>query len=253
MFNSLKKPLLSKEVEEQVKKSILDGRYQPNQKLPSERELVDQFQVSRATIREALKNLQNMGMIRIRRGMSAGAYISEQSSLPITQSFDNLLQSRKVDLAHLMQARLYIEPSIAEHAARYHTQKDIDLLKHLLNKAENLLNTSEREARLTNILFHVEISRITRNPVMIFLSESITHVCSSVIIQITGGDVPKKTIIKFINEHRKILESIADGDAKGAFLMSRKHLYDTYKVYLKVLPGLCDPGVTGQIRKLIDG
>jgi GntR family transcriptional repressor for pyruvate dehydrogenase complex len=251
MFNSLKKPLLFKEVEEQIKKSINIGLFKPKQKLPSERELVEQFQVSRATIREALKDLQNMGMIHVKRGIHAGAYIAEQTSFPITQSFENLLQAHKVDLSHLMQARLYIEPSVAAHAALYRTQNDIDNLNKLLDTAEGLLDTSVREARLTNILFHVEISRITRNPIIIFLSESITHVCSSIIIEMTKEEVPKRTIKKFINEHRKILKSIADRDAKGSFTMSQKHLYDTYRMYLKVIPTLCHPGVMRQIHKFI--
>jgi GntR family transcriptional repressor for pyruvate dehydrogenase complex len=251
MFNSLKKPLLSKEVEEQIKNSINAGDYKPNDKLPAERELVDQFQVSRATIREALKNLQNMGMIHIKRGIHAGAYVAEQTSLPITRSFDNLFQARKVDLSHLMMARLYLEPTAAKHAALYHTQNDIDNLTNLLDTADGLLEKSVREARLTNILFHVEISRITKNPIMIFLSESITHVCSSVIIEMTEGKVPKETVKKLINEHRRILKSIADRDVKGTFAMSQKHLYDTYKVYLKMMPSLCERSVKGQMCRLI--
>jgi len=251
MFNSLKKPLLFKEVEEQIKNSINIGVYKLNDKLPSERELVNQFQVSRTTIREALKNLQNMGMIHIKRGIHADAYIEEQTSRPIIQSFDNLLQAGKVDLSHLMQARLYIEPSVAAQTALYHTQKDIDNLIKLLDAADELLDKSIREARLINILFHVELSRITQNPIIIFLSESITHVFSSIIIEMTGDKVPKKTIKKLITEHRKILKSIADHDAKGSFSISQKHLHDTYKMYQKVMPALCDNEVTGQIHKFI--
>jgi len=253
VFNSLKKPLLFKEVETQIKNSINIGFYKPNQKLPSERELVEQFQVSRATIREALKNLQNMGMIQIRRGVHAGAYVAEPNSLPITQSFDNLLQAHKVDLSHLIQARLYIEPSVAAHAALYRTQKDIDILTALLDDADHLLDHSIRDARLKNINFHVELSRITKNPIIIFLSESITHVYSSIIIGFTGGKVPKKTIHKFITEHRIILGSITNRDAKGSFLATQKHLLDTYRMYLKVMPDSCDHKVMDQIQKFIGG
>jgi DNA-binding FadR family transcriptional regulator len=64
-FKSLKKPLLSQEVELAIKKSILEEVYRPGEKLPSERELVEQFQVSRVTIREAFRNLQSSGLIRL--------------------------------------------------------------------------------------------------------------------------------------------------------------------------------------------
>jgi len=67
-FSSLKKPSLSKEVENKLREAINTGVYQPNDKLPAERELVDQFQVSRSTVRDALRNLRNQGMINVIRG-----------------------------------------------------------------------------------------------------------------------------------------------------------------------------------------
>ncbi len=70
-----KRPSLSQEVELQLRQSIIAGSYNPGDKLPAERELVEQFQVSRVTVRDALKNLQNMGLLEIKRGIKAGAYV----------------------------------------------------------------------------------------------------------------------------------------------------------------------------------
>ena len=91
-FSSLKKPLLSKEVEAQLRASINAGTYKPGDKLPAERELVEQFQVSRVTVRDALRDLQSLGLISVKRGVNAGAYVSEPSPQPITQSLENLIQ-----------------------------------------------------------------------------------------------------------------------------------------------------------------
>ena len=158
-YKSLKKPLLSQEVKEAIQTSITDSTFQPGEKLPSERELVDQFQVSRVTIREALRNLQSSGLINIRRGINAGAYVSEPNSDPITENFSNLIHMGRIGFSHLIDARLYIEPRASEIAATYATEEDIDRLNHVLELASSQVATSRKTARLTNVSFHCEIAK----------------------------------------------------------------------------------------------
>jgi len=108
-FKSVKQPVLSKEVEKQLRASINAGIYKPGDKLPSERELVEQFEVSRVTVRDALKSLQSLGLVSIRRGVNAGAYVSEPSPQAITQSIDALIQMKKVKLNPMLhEVSLYI-------------------------------------------------------------------------------------------------------------------------------------------------
>ena len=145
-FRSLKKPRLSQEVEKQLKLSILEGRYAPGEKLPSERELVEQFQVSRGTVREALRSLQRSGLTHIKRGLNAGAYVCEPNSETITESFQNLVQMGKVNFSHLIDARLYLEPRTAAFVAKIRTSADVDRLENLIERARTLVSTSRYEA-----------------------------------------------------------------------------------------------------------
>jgi len=247
-FSSLKKPLLSKEVENQLRASINSGIYKPGDKLPAERELVDQFQVSRVTVRDALRNLQNLGLVSVKRGVNAGAYVSEPSPHPITQSIENLIQMKKVNYAHLIEIRLYIEPDVARTAAGFRTSKDIDTLTELLDQAEKELDTSRKKARLINVGFHFEVAKITRNALIVFLCQSITQVHSAMIIEMTHTRLDKKAIAKLISEHRTILESIAAKDSEEAFTKTRNHLVETYHTYSKILPDAIDHFADKRIR-----
>lgn len=248
-FKSLKKPLLSQEVEDALKNSILDETYKPGEKLPSERELVDQFQVSRVTIREALRNLQRSGLITVKRGGYAGAYVSEITSDPITENFENLLRLGKINFSHLIDARLIIEPQAAEIAARYRTSKDIANLSKLLDAASELIDLSWKESRLMNVSFHCEVSKITQNPIIIFITESITLSFSALIIEKTSSKLDKNAIAKLIGDHRNILDAIINQDSVEAYEKTKRHLIETYRIYSQIYPEGFDKEIDRRIRQ----
>ncbi len=233
-FRSLKKPLLSQEVEKQLKLSILEGRYAVGEKLPSERELVEQFQVSRVTVREALRSLQRSGLAQIKRGIKAGAYVCEPNSEIITESFQNLVLLGKVNFSHLIDARLYIEPRTAAFVAKIRKTEDVERIQNLIDRAYALLKTSRYEARLVNVSFHCEIAKITKNPIIIFITESITQSYSEAIIKKTQKRVDKDRVAELIEEHRSILKAITDKDPVKAYDRTKQHLLDTYEMYSKV-------------------
>ena len=247
-FKSLKKPPLSEEVEKQLRASINAGLYKPGDKLPSERELVDQFEVSRVTVRDALKRLQNLGMVSTRRGVNAGAYVLEPSAQPFTLGIDNLIQMKKVNFAQLIEIRLYIEPDVARSAALYATGKDVQRLTALLNEAERYASTNPKLARMTNVRFHCEVAKMLQNALIVFLCESITQVYSAMLIELTQTKLDEKGILKLVSEHRTILEAIAQKEPERAFEMTKRHLLETFDTYSKIMPGPRDLRVGKRIK-----
>ena len=248
-FKSLKKPLLSREVELAIKQSILDERFKPGEKLPSERELVEQFQVSRVTVREALRNLQSIGMIAIRRGIKAGAYVAEPNADQITESLLNLMSLGRIDYSHLIDARLYIEPRAAEIAAKYRTLEDIRRLRALLDQAEQMVDESRKEARLINVSFHCEVAKITANPIIIFITESITQSYSALMIEKTHTKLGRPAIETFIEGHRAILNAIIKQTPADAYEKTRHHLLETYVTYSRVAPDGCAQDIDQRIKQ----
>jgi len=248
-FMSLKKPLLSQEVELAIKKAILAETYKAGEKLPSERELVEQFQVSRVTVREAFRSLQSSSLITIKRGVNAGAYVAEPNSHPITQSFQNLIHLGRIDCSHLIDARLYIEPRAAEMAARYRSAEDLQRLDSLLDLAEKVAAESHKRARLINVSFHCEVAKITFNPIILFITESITQSYSAMVIEKTQSQLGRKDIQKFIDEHRDILDSIIKQNSAEAYEKTRCHLLETYLTYSRVVPDECMKDIDHRIKQ----
>ena len=248
-FQSLKKPLLSQEVEWAIKKAILEETYKAGEKLPSERELVEQFQVSRVTVREAFRNLQSSGLITIKRGVNAGAYVAEPNSHPITQSFQNLIHLGRIDYSHLIDARLYIEPRAAEIAAKYRSAEDLQRLGSLLDMAEEMAAESHKRARLINVSFHCEVAKITSNPIILFITESITQSYSALMIDRTQYRLDRADIQKFIDEHRDILDSIIMQNSAEAYEKTRRHLLETYVTYSRVAPDECTKDIDRRIKQ----
>ena len=248
-FKSLKKPLLSTEVQMAIKQAILDEKFKAGEKLPSERELVEQFQVSRVTVREALSNLQSSGLISIRRGIKAGAYVAEPNSDQITESLQNLMSLGRIDYSHLIDARLYIEPRAAEIAAKYRTADDIKSLKALLAQAEQKSAQSRKESRLLNVSFHCEVAKISANPIIVFITESITQSYSALIIEKTHTQIGRPSIQKFIDEHRAILDAIIKQNSAEAYEKTRRHLLETYITYSRVAPDGCAQDIDRRIKQ----
>jgi GntR family transcriptional repressor for pyruvate dehydrogenase complex len=80
MFNSVKSNKISEHIIEQIRKAIFEGKLKPGDKLPPERELIENFGVSKATLREAMRSLEVLGFLEIRKGASGGAFVTEIDS-----------------------------------------------------------------------------------------------------------------------------------------------------------------------------
>src|SRR4030042_3068066 len=238
VFKSLKKSSLSKEVAYQIKEAITNDIYKTGDRLPSERDLVNQFQVSRVTIREALKELEKDGLVYIKRGSEGGAYICELNPEPIINSFGNLIRLGKVNIPHLLHARICTEPQIARAAAMTRTDEDIRKLSNIIEESEKCVDSSLTKARMKNLNFHCEISKILNNPVLAFIAESITFNFTILIIKITKAKINKDEVIATIAEHKDILNAIIEKNSNDAYEKTLHHLLRNYEKLVRILPGL---------------
>ena len=116
-FKSVKQPRISEEVFNQLKGAILSHDFKAGDKLPSERELAEQFQASRVVIREALRTLENAGFLTIRQGSTGGAYVTELKFEQVANSCLDLFLADKISIPELHQVRILIEPEVARLAA----------------------------------------------------------------------------------------------------------------------------------------
>ena len=174
MFKKAKQNRVFQDVVDQIQEAILDGKLAPGARLPAERELKDMFNTSRGTLREALRVLEQKGLIEIKLGVAGGAIVKQMDADPVVESLALLIRSGGVSLEHLAEFRIKIEGSIVELAAQRATPENIKQMELLYKKAETHFEAEDWENFLkTDEAMHTYIGIMSQNPVFQFVQKSI--------------------------------------------------------------------------------
>lgn len=172
LFRKTKTNRVFEDLVEQIEEAILDGSLKAGDKLPPQRELVEMFQTSRASLREALRVLEQKGLIDIKLGVSGGATVKSPDTDQVGESLALLIRHRKVSLDEISEFREGVEGIVASLAAERAKKKDITRLKTLLEKAENLLEEGVdgwRDSVEADKKIHFAIAEIAKNSVYKFV------------------------------------------------------------------------------------
>src|SRR5258707_12853446 len=108
---------VSDAIARRIKKQISDGRLMAGHKLPAEREMARRFKTSRVSVREAYRSLEELGVLRIRRGADGGAFVAKLDHEPVLRSLALVLRLGRTSHRHLTEARMLITPPIARPPA----------------------------------------------------------------------------------------------------------------------------------------
>jgi len=176
VFQAAKQTKVFQDVVEQIQEAIFDGRLEAGQTLPPERTLKAMFNISRGTLREALRVLEQKGLIEIKLGVGGGSVVRAVDAEQISESLGLLIRSQRVSLNHLAQFREDVEGIAAAHAAEMRKENDIHKLKQLLAKARTSMakGHSQRNAFLNiDKQIHMTMAEITGNPIYISVLHSI--------------------------------------------------------------------------------
>lgn len=222
MFTSAKPNKISDQIIEQVRNAIFEGKLRPGDKLPPERELIENFRVSKATLREALRSLEVLGFLEIRKGLSGGAFVTEINMQKARDSFINFLHFRNLSLTDLSEARLILEPYVAEKAAISITEEDLDRLKELNEECENALKHDiTTEARKNEIEFHRIIGGVTGNPILMFILDFVENLLLDAKEILKPGKAFSRKVLK---AHKLIHESLSERSPERAREEMIKHV-----------------------------
>jgi GntR family transcriptional repressor for pyruvate dehydrogenase complex len=220
LLEPVRRTRLREEAAEQIKSLIRSGQLRPGDKLPSERELVNQLAVSRASVREALRMLENMGLLTVKPGN--GTYVREVPIDVLVDPLASWLLGRKEALLHLLEARDIIEPQIAALAARRATPQAIQTMEETLAEVARQSQAGNTEAMAQAIMtFHRCITEAANNSILLRILNTIADLLSESMqetLRIPGR--PNKSLAN----HRRILAAIRAGDAAAASKAMRQHL-----------------------------
>lgn len=217
-FTPIKPLRVSSEVTEQLKQSILLGQFKPGDKLPSERELAEEFQVSRVAVREALRSLENAGFIATRQGITGGAFVTDLSFQQLTNSFLDLFLAEKISIPELYQVRRLIEPEVARLAAARVTPEYEKRLRDALEAEKTPGPTlSEEVDRKTSV--HYILAEMCGNRFFEALVSSVMRLTKRVVEEVK----PDTQKLHPAGLHDAAAEAVLAGDPDRAAREMEKH------------------------------
>ena len=195
------KVLLSEKVAANIKELIVKNQYKPGSKLPNEMELAGQLNVSRSTVREAIKILMSKNILVIKRGR--GTYVCERPGVA-TDPLGVTFMNKKDLLLYLFETRLLIEPAISELAAIRATEKNLEDLEGAFQKIVSFVNDGRNHTE-ADTHFHNIIAKSTQNPIL----QNILPIINDSIKEgyLETRDIPQSGDM-VIKDHKNILQAI---------------------------------------------
>ncbi len=216
---------VSETIVRRIKKQISDGRLAAGHKLPAEREMARQFKTSRVSVREAYRSLEELGVLRIRRGADGGAFIAKVDHEPVLRSLALVLGLAKTSHKELTEARMLIEPPIARLAALRARKEDIARLKRALEQEEHEAAVRTAPFRPTGSQFHRLIAAGARNLPLIVLMNALADLTADAA---SALDVRLRARHRLRNcqYHRLIFDAIRQRDGEAAYTIMAEHIGD---------------------------
>lgn len=215
---------------EQLEAALTDGRHPVGSKLPPERELAAQLQVSRACLREALVTLASRGWIERRQG--DGTYVREpgRSSDAIQAGmiglWRQLIDSHGDLQVDLIEFRSMLETRTAELAATRHTSEDVERLQRTWSAVDRAYGSDDRNEQIrADVAFHHAIADATHNPIFVYLIRSLLQLLHDhVRLSLAGLSADSITAQMLRKQHRALLDAILARDAAAARRSAGEHI-----------------------------
>ncbi len=228
-FEPIRQFRISEEVTERIKRAILLGEFKAGDKLPAERDLAKQFQVSRVAIREALRKLEHSGFIVTRQGATGGTYVTDLTFEYLANAFLDLFLSDKIGIPELYQVRLFLEPEIARLAALAITPGYAQRLKEALQDEELPAKNLWEDIELTTAVHYV-LAEMCGNRFFEAILRSSMRLTHRVIEVVN----PEPYTLHPRGIHRPIVEAVLSGDAEAASSAMKKHATEFGEILVKM-------------------
>ena len=225
-FEIIRRNKVYEEVAKQIERLILK-KLKPGDKLPSERELAEMLQVSRSSIRDAIRGLELMGLVEPRQG--AGTIVREVSAETLVNPFATALKHRQELVSELLDFRKMLEPPLAARAATHASPDEISEMEEILQRQEVTLSHGEASIA-EEAEFHYSIALASGNSVVLKVLDILMDLLRETrerSLQLKGR--PQKSLAG----HRRILAAIRRHDVEAARDAMRRHIEDVEEIVLE--------------------
>jgi len=219
---------LPDKVIEQIKNIIIEGKLQPGDKLPAERELAERFSVGRTTVREALKALSYVGIIKKVR---EGTIVNRNISSFFIDSLTQMLILKHLDFEDLFETRKILEVKLAALAARRATIEDIEMIEKILKEMSEKANYNTHEFVNADIRFHEAIAEAAQNRVLYEIFVAVRLLLRKAQEEVIKYPGIMKRSLKY---HQQIFEAIKKQNVSKAERVMFDHLDDVEKALMSL-------------------
>ncbi len=220
MLKAVKRTRIPEEIVGQILRLVREGALKPGDRLPPERELAQQLNVSRASVREAMRLMDIQGLVIIRPG--SGTFITEDTVEVIVQAFSSLLSGPTSAASDIFEMRLILEPQVVSLAAERASDADIRRLEEILEQQKLDIDGGGTGVEFDSE-FHFAIAQATKNSALI----AVTQAMSDLLSQSRDSTLlsPERSN-QSLQSHRRILETIKNRQSKAAEEAMHQHIAD---------------------------
>ena len=210
----------SSSIADQIRQAIVTGRLAQGERLPPERELAEQFGVSRVTVRDALRALEAMGLIEVRVGARGGAFVTVPTGAIVGQTMSDMMMMSAVTPEDIVEARLVVELGTVTLACARAGDEDLRLLSDLSERSVAAI-AAKRYTREMSWDFHALVAQAAHNGAIEGLTQSFRSSLSMHPIRTREG---ARAHALSVEEHERILAAIEARDAATARREMARHL-----------------------------
>jgi GntR family transcriptional regulator, transcriptional repressor for pyruvate dehydrogenase complex len=234
MFEPVRPARAYELIVEQIEAAIFNGTLVPGSRLPSERSLMTQFNVSRSTVREALRVLQSDGKVQSRPGDPHGPIVLPFSTAALHKSMASLVRADTVGLAELLQFRIMTEGCANLLAARFRTDLQLASMEAALTQMEDSVGAGEEAFAHADVAFHDLIAEAAGNKLLQVANEVVRSVVLQLIERkITQAADRAAQMRDSCRRHALVLDAVRQRDSAQAWTLARRHIFEYYAPYLE--------------------
>ncbi|MDA8081445.1 MAG: FCD domain-containing protein [Actinomycetota bacterium] len=226
MFSPITTVRISSIIVDRVKALIREGKLRPGDRLPTERELCSSFGIGRATVRDALRILETIGLVEVRVGSRGGAFVKAPSSLQIGAGLNDMLAAAAISAAEVREARLTFELGLIDLICERITDEDMRVLEEICDRTRTAVQEDNYTLNLS-LEFHTALARCAHNRALDMIIETFQISLEMFERPVKEGESSQGT--PGVQEHFDIVEAIKAKNAPLAKAIMELHRSRTPK------------------------
>lgn len=228
-FTPVKTVKAYERVVEQIESAISKRELRPGDRLPSERELMLTFEVSRSTIREALRVLESIGLVRSRPGDPRGPEVLQASLATLTKNVNRLVRLESIGLSELVEFRIMLEGSACTLAAQHRTLQQLQSMCDAVDAMQAAITNGPVAFSQADVAFHVSVWAASQNQLMQICGEAARGALIDMVTDELDRAPDSQAKMELSLSHdREILAAISAGDGPVAGRLARSFVMEYY-------------------------